>query len=246
MKDVCQQVGSQIRFYRKLRKYTLSDFANRINRSVSTLSKYENGSISIDILTLSEIAGALEVTIEQLLPPSHENAPTVDNGSRQMLNPCHFFEQQDIFYMYYCFSPNKTSPNKGIAVSAIEIRRKENEPDEVYLYNECSSPETNYRDCKYVYHGTILYYDFIMYLMLENIFHVGCHDYICAKVPFTSTSITTGLYTGVSESLRNPAATKVIISSTLLDITDDMVRELTLSDKDMTYDLKHRNALIVR
>lgn len=246
MRDVCQHVGSQIRFFRKLRRYTLSEFASKINRSISTVSKYESGSISIDLLTLSEVATALEVTIEQLLPPAHICAPTVDNGSSTMVDTKHFFTQQDIYYMYYCFSPNKNAANKGIAVNTIEIRRNDNAPDEVYLYSECTTPETNYRNCKYVYHGNVLYYDFVVYFMLENVYHIGCHDYICAKVPFTRTNTTTGLYTGVSETLRNPAVTKVIISSSLLDIDDDMYRGLMLTDKDMAYELKHRNALIIR
>lgn len=246
MQNICQHVGAQIRYYRKLRGYTLSEFASEINKSISTLSKYESGAISVDILTLSEIAVSLEVTIEQLLPPSHVNGPTMENGARIALDSRHFFAHQDLYYMYFFFSPNRNAPNKGVTISAIEIRRNENAPDEVYLYSECSEPETNYKRCKFVYHGTVLYYDFIVYFLLENVYHMGCHDYICAKVPFTRSSTTTGLYTGVSESLRNPAATKVIISKSLINITDDVVRELTLNDKETNYDWKHRNALIIR
>ncbi len=246
MQNICQHVGAQIRSYRKLRGYSLSEFATRINKSISTISKYENGTISVDIQTLSEIASSLEVTIEQLLPPSHSNAPDKENGSRRALDSRHFFVQQDLYYMYYFFSPTRSSPNKGVTISAIEIRRHEDMPDEVYLYNECSEPETNYKRCKFVYHGIVLYYDFVVYFMLENVYHMGCHDYICAKVPFNHTGVTTGLYAGLSESLRNPAATKIIISKSLISITDNMVNDLVLNNKDTNYDFKNRNTLIVK
>lgn len=246
MQNICQHVGTQIRNYRKLRGYTLNEFAAKISKSISTLSKYESGTISVDILTLSEIATSLEVTMEQLLPPSHANVSGNENGSRLALDSRHFFVQQDLYYMYYFFSPTRNSPNKGVTISAIEIRRNEEAPDEVYLYNECSEPETNYKHCKFVYHGTVLYYDFVVYFMLENVYHMGCHDYICAKVPFNQTGTTTGLYAGVSETLRNPAATKIIISKSLINITDDMVSELMLNNKDTNYDFKNRNTLIVK
>lgn len=246
MQNICQYAGAQIRYYRKLRGYTLSELANRINKSVSTLSKYEGGTISVDLLTLSEIAVSLEVTIEQLLPPAHQNAPARENGAGLSLDPRHFFAHRDVYYMYFLFSPSRNAANMGVTVNAIEIKRNENAPDEAYLYCDCSEPETNYKCCKFVYHGTVLYYDFIVYFLLENMYHVGCHDYICAKVPFTHTNTTTGLYTGVSESLRNPGATKVIISKSLINITEDTVKELTLNDKDTIYDFKNRNALIVK
>lgn len=246
MQNICKHIGAQIRYYRKLRGYTLCEFASMINKSISTLSKYESGTISIDIVTLSEIADFLEVTIEQLLPLSRTNTPGAENGFGSALDSRHFFAHQDLYYMYFFFSPNRSSPNKGVTTNAIEIRRNENGPDEAYLYSECSEPETNYKRCKFVYHGTVLYYDFIVYFLLENVYHMGCHDYICAKVPFTHTNTTTGLYTGVSETLRNPAATKVIISKSLMNITDDVVKELTLNDKDTYYDFKRRNALVIR
>lgn len=246
MENICQYAGAQIRYFRKLRGYTLSEFASIINKSISTLSKYESGAISVDLQTLSEIAKSLKVTIEQLLPPSHRQAPGMESDFRFSLDSKHFFGHQDLYYMYFLFSPKRSDPNKGIIVSAIEIKRNENAPDEVYLYSECSEPETNYKRCKFVYHGSVFYYDFVVYFLFENVYHMGCRDYICAKVPFTRSSTTTGLYAGVSETLRNPAATKVILSKSLLNITDDMVDELTLNDKETIYDFKSRNSLIIR
>lgn len=246
MNNISQHVGAQIRYFRKLRGYSLSDFASRINKSTSTLSKYESGSISIDIMTLSDVASALDVTLAQLLPPSYETKPLTERDANPNRYSKNFFSSQDIYYVYYYFPLERNSANKGLSISVIEITRKNDEPDEVYFYNECQEPNKNYKNCKYVFHGSMLCYDFIAYFMLENVFHVGCHDYICAKVPFTQSSTTTGLYVGISQSLRNPAATKVIVSKSLLNITDETLNELMLNNKEINYDLKKRNTLLIR
>ncbi|HBF65416.1 MAG TPA: XRE family transcriptional regulator, partial [Clostridium sp.] len=49
MKEVSIHVGKRIRLYRKLKKLTIEVFAEMIHKSKATVSKYENGEISIDI-----------------------------------------------------------------------------------------------------------------------------------------------------------------------------------------------------
>lgn len=68
MSNICIHVGNQIRYFRKLRGISLKEFSLLLNKSISTISKYENGSISVDIQTLEKIAHILGVTLEQLLP----------------------------------------------------------------------------------------------------------------------------------------------------------------------------------
>ena len=131
MKNICRHVGSQIRFFRKLRGFTLKEFAAQLNKSVSTLSKYESGDISIDIFTLSEIARTLEVTIEQLLPTDYIDTSDQADDSLFSLDNRHFCAQKDMFYMYYSFSSNRKAPNKGITVNVIEIKRNKDAPDEL-------------------------------------------------------------------------------------------------------------------
>ena len=50
-------VGQRIKKYRKSRGYTIEQFSAMINKSKATLSKYENGAITIDIETLSKSPG---------------------------------------------------------------------------------------------------------------------------------------------------------------------------------------------
>ena len=61
------EIGKKIKNIRKSKNMTIQELANSINKSKSTVSKYENGDISIDIQTLYEISNALNVHVEQLL-----------------------------------------------------------------------------------------------------------------------------------------------------------------------------------
>ena len=163
MSNICIHVGNQIRYFRKLRGISLKEFSLLLNKSISTISKYENESISVDIQTLEKIAHILGVTLEQLLPFA---TPTITREALPPDNKKNFFQQTDVFYMYYYLEPNNKSHAKGISVNVIEISRNENGlDDEVTLYNECTSPEVNYRNCLYVYHGKVRYYDFVVYFL---------------------------------------------------------------------------------
>ena len=61
------QIGKRIKLYRKQQKMTLEDLAACINRSKATVSKYECGAIVLDVETLYEIAGALQVPLSCLM-----------------------------------------------------------------------------------------------------------------------------------------------------------------------------------
>ena len=66
MSQISTEIGKQIRTFRKKRKMTLEALAAVICKSKSTVSKYENGEIPVDIETLYEIASALQIHVEQL------------------------------------------------------------------------------------------------------------------------------------------------------------------------------------
>ena len=70
-------VGENIKKIRLARGLSLEDVAARIYKSKSTVSKYERGSIAIDIATLEDIAEVLDVHPAQLLmtPSPEKRAP---------------------------------------------------------------------------------------------------------------------------------------------------------------------------
>ena len=67
LSDIKQYVGNRIKTLRKEQKLTLQQLADMIHKSRATVSKYENGEISIDVETLQDIAEALDTDVNQLV-----------------------------------------------------------------------------------------------------------------------------------------------------------------------------------
>lgn len=96
MHDICREVGSRIRFFRRANGYTLTTFAEAIHYSKSTVSKYERGEISIDIGTLSEIARTLGIPMSQLIEDRPSVAPRLfrQSGEDEEM-------ERERYYLYF-------------------------------------------------------------------------------------------------------------------------------------------------
>ncbi len=62
-----RHIGSRIRACRKNRGLTIQALADKVNKSRATVSKYETGEISMDMVTLFNLASALQVTPNHLI-----------------------------------------------------------------------------------------------------------------------------------------------------------------------------------
>ena len=94
MSELNAYVGSRIRLYRQMKRYTLRELAARIHKSKATLSKYENGEITLDVETLFDLAGALGIRVQQLMdyePTTEGIAPSPDS----------FFPQNRIYIFFF-------------------------------------------------------------------------------------------------------------------------------------------------
>ena len=88
-------VGQRIKKYRKSRGYTIEQFSAMINKSKATLSKYENGTITIDIETLYDIAQALNIDLKCFI----DYQPPVFHQEQVLTGNFYFNTPQA--YMYY-------------------------------------------------------------------------------------------------------------------------------------------------
>ena len=68
--DIQKYVGENIKKIRLARGLSMEELAARIYKSKSTVSKYEKGTIALDIATLKEIAIAIYVHPAQILMTS--------------------------------------------------------------------------------------------------------------------------------------------------------------------------------
>lgn len=62
-----ETVGKRIKKWRKLKKMTQSELGAKINKTLSSVQKYEKGNVTIPIDVLNSIAKALEIKLDNLL-----------------------------------------------------------------------------------------------------------------------------------------------------------------------------------
>lgn len=234
MSTFSYHVGQRIKKYRKSRGYTIEEFSAKINKSKATLSKYENGSITIDIETLYDISKALDIDLKCFIdyqPPEFH----VEN-----VLPKSFYFNQPQAYMYYYdgrvrqlvrsllrFSPSST----GDSI-------------EVMLYLGVSSFDQPDR-CQHLFTGEMKPYDTITHMVLINQINEAEKMYICMLNPMHTRTPAVGLLSGIGSSpFFAPIALKTLISKEPLDENDKLLNAIKL-DKDDYHLLRHYNMMVV-
>ena len=87
-------LGAKIQAFRKKRRLTQMELAEKIDRSPTYLSYIENGSKGMSLETLINMANALQVTADDLLSDSLENHSSFFNHAfAGLLQDCTSYEQ---------------------------------------------------------------------------------------------------------------------------------------------------------
>lgn len=225
-------VGSRIKLYRTQKRLTLDDLAKSINKSPSTLSKYETGRIAVDVNTLFEISDALGVSISQLTDYQPQGVKVTGTLNKS------FFKRSNLYYSYVCFDTKK------ISVCAMEVVSDSDGEDRFVLYFDISDPE-HYTKANYIYCGSLFHSDSGTAFHLENPYNHSDVGYIYTKSNFSTSHIVSGIFTFVPQAIRNPVSTKIIFSLHPLDVNDDLVKNLLISDKETISSLKKKNLLVI-
>ena len=144
MQDLNKQIGKKLRMLRKTRQITLSDLAGHLNKSVSTISKYEKGEIAVDLGLLLELCRFYNVSLSSLLPEGDIPEKAVDYSRYR-----DFFV--DRFYVY--------ALRKSDNVIHKCVVENDNETMTSNLYWGIASEE-DYMDCKFLYVGNVYYSDY--------------------------------------------------------------------------------------
>ena len=235
MSAFCYHVGQRIKKYRKSRGYTIEQFSVMINKSKATVSKYENGTIAIDIDTLYDISQKLDIDLKCFL----DYQPPMPHNTEPVL-PKNFYFNQPRAYMYYydgrirqivrsllCFSPSAT----GEAV-------------DVMLYvgvEDFGNPDR----CQHLFTGEMKAYDTITHMVLNNQINDAEKMYICMLNPMQTRTPAIGLLSGIgSTPFFAPIALKTLISKEPLEENDRLLNTIKL-DKDDYHLLKYYNMMVV-
>jgi len=229
-----EDIGSKIKYFRKLKKMSLDELALAISKSKPTLSKYENGKIIIDILTLYDIADALDIDITQLL---------YTKPKKILLSPEHFvpgfFQNLSQFFMYYYDGRiNQTIPCVCDILQPLETNVYK-----VMLYMNFQDFD-HYKTCENTYCGKLKHFDALSSIILENQDVEMDHYQISIPMPSLNLPTKWGLSYGISSRPLMPTAAKTLISKTLLEITPQLQQDLKISKEDIRL-LKLYNMLIV-
>lgn len=229
-------VGMRVRMYRIQKKMTLEYFAKRIQKAPSTVSKYESGKIVLDINVIYEMASVLEVTISQLI-----DYPTESSPSQQKAVTGNFFQRTNLYYVYTLFAPSKTP-----YTCAMELSRT-NEVDsfgKFTFYFDIENVNT-YTNPRYLYFGDYTCFDYGTVFYLSNPYSPGDIGMIYAKAPFSVGNTTKGIFTFLPSKMRNPCSTKVLFSTTPVSLSENLLSELSISDKGTISTQKKTNLFMV-
>ncbi|MFV0314680.1 MAG: helix-turn-helix domain-containing protein [Anaerotignum sp.] len=235
MKEVSIHVGKRIRLYRKMKNYTIETFAVLINKSKATISKYENGDISIDIETLFSIAHALDISINQLVdyeePISHGEIKDEHLAKKTM---------RKILYYLYFYDGRRSRIIKNV----IEVQG--GAEDGICNANFYADLEdySNYYDCKYFYRGTMRRFDAFTHFNFENQNNKVEQVFMYAINSFTHNPRMFGLFSGLSIHPILPVSFKILLSPEIVEESEEMKEQLIMTKEDIK-NIKKMNMFLV-
>ena len=237
MNGISAHVGSRIRLYRKMKNITIEVFAGLINKSKATVSKYENGDISIDIETLFIIAKALGISVNQLIDFDQDDLAPED---RLLTEDSPYGKSR--LYMYFY-----DGRRSRIVRSLIECSGTgEGGLCRATLYSELENYSNLYQ-CKYLYHGTMRKYDTFTIFMFENQNNKVERVFLYAINSFSHNGKMRGLFSGLSTHSTQPilpVSFKFLLSPDVIEENEELKEQLVISKEDIKQ-IKKMNMFIV-
>lgn len=224
MNQINLHVGSRIKMYRKSRKLTLQQLADAIHKSRSTLSKYENGEIALDIQTLSEIAKILQVNLQQLTDIPAQIPENITNISIQnKMSP--FYQARRLYFYFY------DGRYQRLKDGIIDIRETEKGSFEASL--SISAISSTGRSSEIYYSGKVIYSDMLIRFSFVNQCNALEEDLLYIFNPLEIRDATHGLLCGISSADLMPCAFKCLVTLNPQSHTEELKKQLLITRKEM-------------
>lgn len=220
--NIGTEIGKLIRLERKKHALTLESLAKQINKSTSTLAKYEKGEITIDIATLYDIANALHINIEHLLIPQQQKINISDSKIPT------FFSDLSQFYGYIYDG----RVNAIIRCVFDIIEQLEPNKFKLIMYMNFKSFD-HYQAAENIYDGDIEHFDALTHIALTNR-HMPMEK-ASAQVLASQLEADTklGLFNGFSTRPMMPIATKILLARKRLEENEELIDQLKISREDI-------------
>ena len=220
-------IGRTIRTIRKAKHITLSDMARDLNKSVSTLSKYENGQLFMGIDDLLEICRFLSINISSLLPgtETETNAADIQRYSKYFISR---------LYLYYY------SGQKNRVQSSVILNDNTNFHSLMYFNVKSIS---DFYNCSYVYDGSVEYSDSNMVYVMKNV--AQPFDSVMIRIPTLAPANNdrVGLMSTIS-SYYQSLALKVLVTESPVRDLNRLIPKLKIT-KDELREISRENFFIV-
>lgn len=238
MENINAYIGGKIRNYRKMRKMTLQQLADAIHKSRPTVSKYETGEITLDVVTLCDIAKALEVDLCRLTDyPMAESENREIRSSYTGTSP--FFRADQLYFYYY---DGRYGRLKEAVIYVYKNRMNEDGSYETHMSIHCTTPTGRSSETAYV--GSVLYSDMLIRFSFQNRTNALEQDLLYIFNPLELRDYTEGLLCGISTADLMPCAFKCVVTLTPCEDQELLRRQLEISPKELRYWKKY-NMLII-
>ena len=226
MSKVSEHIGGRIRMYRKAREMTLQQLADSIHKSRASVSKYENGEITLDVETLFEIAQVLMVSPSQLMdvrPPMPKSAETSPNHSAK--SP--FCQAKRLYFYFY------DGRYKRLKDGIIDIYERENAPGNYEATLSISAVTPTGRSSEIYYTGKVVYSDMLIRFSFVNQCNALEEDLLYIFNPLEIRDSTDGLLCGISSADLMPCAFKCLVTLTPQEHTEHFKQQLLITKKEL-------------
>lgn len=220
--QLLEHTGRRIRFYRRLKKLSQDELAAAIHKSESTLSKYERGTIAIDIATLQDIARVLNVSISDLVD-FDQPTPLKKAGGAGL------FDKSSTLYIYF-YHKHKKKFESGV----IHL----NYSDDGGASAQCRCylsipPSGELEECTYYSTGTVNCFDLVSYINITN--STMPMDRMCIYImnPYARNANAWGLFTGIAYDGSSVFLYKTLISPKPIPVSELDPADFIYSSEDI-------------
>lgn len=227
---VLKHVGQRIRLFRKSRHMSTEQLARAISKSKATVSKYESGQITVDVVTLFDIATALEVAPYQLLDyPMPAKAPAATTKSP--------FGTCDQLYVYYL--NRHTVYASVLKMGPVD----ENGSPAATLFYNVDDPRTP-EECGCIYTGKMYMHETVFSVVLNNYHNPVETALLNFTFPMRKSPVLVGMLSGLGANSFLPCARKVLISREPITVDDALLEQMSIRS-DTYREMKRDNTLYI-
>ena len=223
-------VGENIRRFRTLQHMTQQTLANMLSRSLACISKYENGTIAIDLHTLYQIADALQIPPTLLFPQAE-----IDNTAAMIYsNDFPVLFRHPTLFLY---TLSKKTGN--VVTSVMELYHDRMEATIYYAVKDLS----DYKNSAYVMLGTVWTSEANIRMHFTNPLLKSDFIFMCFHTTDLIAGNGMGFFTAL-DYLYQFSAAKCCISTAPIRDFNNLKEKLILSKEELQH-LKKQSELLL-